>query len=68
MFLKPANSDTENGIKKFPLKKIRYSGNWKRHFLKCTRTTGSKGDYQTFHFKTSRPSLFLTIKIRFFYF
>ena len=32
MFLKPANSDTEHGIKKIqkcPLKKIMYSGNWK---------------------------------------
>ena len=44
MFLKPANSDTENDIKKnkkCPLKKscTAKTGEkkWKRHFLKCTR-------------------------------
>ena len=35
MFSKPANSNTENCIKKEE-KKILYSGNWKRHILKVT--------------------------------
>ena len=41
MFLKPANSDMKNGSKKIqkcPLKKFIYSGNWKWHYLKGTRS------------------------------
>ena len=45
MFLKPANSDTENGIQKFKMsaEQFIYSGNWKRHCLKRTRITRPQG-------------------------
>ena len=44
MFLKPAHSDTENGIEKKYRLKNSYTAetvNWKRHFLKATRITRS---------------------------
>ena len=37
MFLKQANSDKENCIKKFKNSFTAETGNWKRHLLKVTR-------------------------------
>ena len=68
MFLKPANSDMENGFKKiksFPWKKFIYSGNWKLEKTRFDRhknnaaigvdyLTLKKKIYTVFYFKTSR--------------
>ena len=57
MFMKPANSDTEKNIKMSPEKYYvhRKQENWKRHFMKCTRTTPKKEDFYTiFLFKKPR--------------
>ena len=53
MFLKPENSDMENGFKKNVPRKNSYTaetGTWKRHFLKGTRITRPEGWFTSLKF------------------